>query len=152
MYALALASGSAPGFLDWNNNYGDEADLVVGTHCSNFPRSFMGAEVEISELDLLGETLGKDRCFGAVKGHVAPGPFTFFRMSTDDRQGRIASYLGSGALRPREREDLGPLGDLRPALSPRLAGGGAALYVDGVLSMDIQSIARGCLEIAEIPT
>ncbi len=96
MYALALASGSAPGFLDWNNNYGDREDLVVGTHCSNFPRSFMGADIEISELDILGETLGRDRCFGAVKGHVAPGPFTFLRMSTDDREGRIASYLGRG--------------------------------------------------------
>ena len=96
MYALALASGAAPGFLDWNNNYGDRDDLVVGTHCSNFPRSFMGAEVEISELDILGETLGRDRCFGAVKGHVSPGPFTFFRMSTDDGAGCIASYVGSG--------------------------------------------------------
>jgi L-fucose isomerase-like protein len=96
MYALALASGAAPGFLDWNNNYGDRDDLVVGTHCSNFPRSFMGAEIEISELDLLGETFGRDRCFGAIKGHVAPGPFTFFRMSTDDREGKIASYLGTG--------------------------------------------------------
>ena len=96
MYALALAGGSPPGFLDWNNNYGREADKVVCTHCSNYPKSFMGSEIEISNLDILGETLGRERCFGAIKGKVAPGPFTFFRMSTDDRMGMIRSYLGQG--------------------------------------------------------
>ena len=96
MYALLLASGQIPGFLDWNNNYADEPDKCVCTHCSNFPKSFMGNDVEISELDVLGETLGKENCFGAVKGHVAPGPMTFFRMSTDDRCGIIKAYLGEG--------------------------------------------------------
>jgi L-fucose isomerase-like protein len=96
MYALLLASGQIPGFLDWNNNYADEPDKCVCTHCSNFPKSFMGNDVEISELDVLGETLGKDNCFGAVKGHVAPGSMTFFRMSTDDRRGMIKAYLGEG--------------------------------------------------------
>jgi L-fucose isomerase-like protein len=98
MYALALATGNAPGFLDWNNNYGHEKDMVVGTHCSNFPKSFMGAEIEISNLDILGETIGQERCFGAVKGHVAPGDFTFFRMSTDDRRGEIRGYVGEGTF------------------------------------------------------
>jgi len=96
MYALALASGNAPGFLDWNNNYGDERDMVVGTHCSNYPKSFMGSEIEISNLDVLGETLGRERCFGAIKGKVAPGQFTFFRVSTDDQLGMIRSYVGHG--------------------------------------------------------
>jgi L-fucose isomerase-like protein len=96
MYVLLLASGQIPGFLDWNNNYADEPEKCVCTHCSNFPKSFMGNDVEISELDVLGETLGKDNCFGAVKGHVAPGPMTFFRLSTDDRRGMIKAYLGEG--------------------------------------------------------
>ena len=56
----------------------------------------MGSDIEISNLDILGETLGRERCFGAIKGKVAPGPFTFFRMSTDDRMGMIRSYLGQG--------------------------------------------------------
>ena len=96
MYALLLASGQIPGFLDWNNNYADEADKCVCTHCSNFPKSFMGNAVEISELDILGETLGREKCFGAVKGHVAPGPMTYLRISTDDRRGRVKAYLGEG--------------------------------------------------------
>lgn len=96
MYALALASGKAPGFLDWNNNYGNEVDKCVNTHCSNYPKSFMGTEIEISELDILGETLGRENCFGAIKGRVAPGEMTFFRMATNDTEGWIQSYLGEG--------------------------------------------------------
>ena len=96
MYALDLASGSPAALLDWNNNYADQADLVVGTHCSNYPKGFMGTPVEISNLDLLGETFGAENCFGAIKGHVAPGAFTFFRASTDDTRGCIKSYAGQG--------------------------------------------------------
>ena len=96
MYALLLASGTPPGFLDWNNNYGDEINKCVNTHCSNFPKSFFGVTPEIADLDILGETLGRENCFGAVKGKVAPGPMTYFRISTDDRRGMITSYLGQG--------------------------------------------------------
>ncbi len=96
MYALDLASGNPAALLDWNNNYGSRPDIVVGTHCSNFPRGFMGAPIEVSNLDLLGETFGKENCFGAIKGHVAPGPFTFFRVSTDDAEGRVKCYMGEG--------------------------------------------------------
>jgi L-fucose isomerase-like protein len=96
MYALDLASGKPAALLDWNNNYEGRPDLVVGTHCSNYPKSFMAANIEISNLDLLGETFGKENCFGAIKGHVAPGPFTFFRASTDDGEGRVKCYAGEG--------------------------------------------------------
>jgi L-fucose isomerase-like protein len=96
MYALLLASGNPPGFLDWNNNYAADRDKCINVHCSNYPKSFMGREVEISNLDVLGASLGPDRCFGAVKGQVAAGPMTFFRMSTDDPKGTIKTYLGEG--------------------------------------------------------
>lgn len=96
MYALTLASDKPSALLDWNNNYGQEKDLCVNTHCSNYPKSFMGCEVEISNLDLLGETFGPERCFGAIKGRVQPGNMTFFRISTDDTKGIIKAYLGEG--------------------------------------------------------
>jgi len=96
MYALLLASGKVPGFLDWNNNYGADREKCVNTHCSNYPQSFMGNDIEISELDILGATLGRERCFGAIKGHVAAGPMTFFRMDTDDTNGVIRAYVGEG--------------------------------------------------------
>jgi L-fucose isomerase-like protein len=56
----------------------------------------MGKEVEISNLDVLGAALGADRCFGALKGQVAAGPMTYFRMSTYDTEGVIKAYLGEG--------------------------------------------------------
>ena len=96
MYALALAAGTPSALLDWNNNYGDDRDMCVCTHCGNYPKGFVGGEIEISELDVLGETLGRDKSFGAIKGKVRPGPMTFFRMSTDDLHARIRAYVGEG--------------------------------------------------------
>ena len=96
MYALLLAGGNIPALLDWNNNYGNERDMCVCTHCSNYPKSFMDSDIEISKLDVLGTVLDRETCFGAIKGKVAAGPMTFFRVSTDDTVGRIKSYLGQG--------------------------------------------------------
>ena len=96
MYALVLASGNAPGFLDWNNNYGEDRDMCINTHCSNFPKSFIGKTPEISNLDVIGADVGYDISFGAIKAQVAAGPMTFFRMSTDDTLGLIKSYVGEG--------------------------------------------------------
>ncbi len=98
MYALALAADTPSAILDWNNNYGRERNKVVCTHCSNYPKSFFGSEVEIGSLDILGTVLGQEDTFGAVKGKVAPGKMTYFRISTDDTLGRIKSYLGEGEI------------------------------------------------------
>lgn len=96
MYMLALAAGRPPAILDWNNNYGEDRDMCVCTHCSNYPKSFFENEIEISNLDVLGTVLGQENCFGAVKGKVKAGPITYFRISTDDNYGMIKSYLGEG--------------------------------------------------------
>ena len=96
MYALALASGTPPALLDWNNNYGNEPNKCVCTHCGNFPKTFMGVEPEISNLDVLGTMIGPEKCFGAVKGKVQSGPMTYFRISTDDTKGVIKGYVGEG--------------------------------------------------------
>jgi L-fucose isomerase-like protein len=96
MYALLLAGGNPPGFLDWNNNFAGHPDKCVGTHCANYPKSFYGTEPEIGTLDILGNTIGREFCFGAVKGKVQPGEMTFFRISTDDTAGRIKGYVGHG--------------------------------------------------------
>ncbi len=96
MYSLLLATGTPPALLDWNNNFAEDRNMCVCTHCSNYPKSFMQNEIEISTLDILGTVLGHDDTFGAIKGKVAAGPFTFFRISTDDVIGTIKSYLGEG--------------------------------------------------------
>lgn len=96
MYALALAAEAPPAILDWNNNYGTQSDMCVCTHCGNFPKSFIGDTPEISNLDVLGTVIGSEKCFGAVKGKVKPGPMTFFRLSSDDGRGTLKAYVGEG--------------------------------------------------------
>jgi L-fucose isomerase-like protein len=96
MLASAKASGTAPAYMDWNNNCNDDRDSCICQHCSNFPKSFFASEMEIENLDVLGSTLGAERCFGACKGQVAPGPMTFAKISTDDRRGVMKLYVGEG--------------------------------------------------------
>lgn len=96
MYMLAMAAGRPPAILDWNNNFGEDRNMCVCTHCSNYPKSFFENEIEISNLDVLGTVLGQENCFGAVKGKVNAGPFTYFRLSTDDPKGIIRTYMGEG--------------------------------------------------------
>ncbi|MBN2164899.1 MAG: L-fucose/L-arabinose isomerase family protein [Marinilabiliaceae bacterium] len=98
MYALALAAQTPSAILDWNNNFAQNRDKVVCTHCSNYPKSFFDNEIEIGSLDVLGTVLGSEDTFGAVKGKVAPGKMTYFRISTDDNKGIIKSYLGEGMM------------------------------------------------------
>jgi len=96
MLALVLATGEPAALLDWNNNYGEDRDMCVNTHCSSYPKGFFRSNIEIANLDVLGASLGEDICFGAVKGKVAAGPMTYFRISTDDRSARIRAYVGEG--------------------------------------------------------
>lgn len=96
MLTLRLATGGYPGLMDWDNNYGDDRDKCVNVHCANYPREFFGCEVEIGHLDILGTTLGRENCFGALKGRIAPGDMTFLKISTDDQNGCIRAYVGEG--------------------------------------------------------
>jgi len=118
MYALLLASGNTPSFQDWNNNYNDDRDKCINTHCSSFPKSFMGREVEVSNLDIMGAALGGDSCFGAIKGQAAPGPITYFRASTDDPLGVIKCYVGEGEMTD---DSVG-----------NFQGGSAVLHIEGL--------------------
>jgi L-fucose isomerase-like protein len=98
MYALALAAQTPSAILDWNNNFGEDRNKVVLTHCSNYPKSFFQNDIEIGSLDILGTVLGSENTFGAIKGKVAAGNMTYFRISTDDRRGVIKSYMGEGTI------------------------------------------------------
>lgn len=98
MYALALAAETPSAILDWNNNFAEDRNKVVCTHCSNYPKSFFQNDIEIGSLDVLGTVLGSEDTFGAVKGKVAAGDMTYFRISTDDNRGLIKTYLGEGTM------------------------------------------------------
>ena len=98
MYALSLAAQGQSALLDWNNNFAEDRNKCVCTHCGNFPKSFVRNDLKLGTLGVLGRTLGKVNTFGAVYGKVTKGDFTFFRISTDDTKGAIKAYLGTGEI------------------------------------------------------
>ena len=98
MYALTLAAQGQSALLDWNNNFAEDRNKCVCTHCGNFPKSFVRNDLKLGTLGVVGRTLGKVNTFGAVYGKVTKGDFTFFRISTDDTKGAIKAYLGTGEI------------------------------------------------------
>ena len=95
MLALTLASKEPSAIADWNNNFAENRNKCVCTHCGNFPKSFIGNDN--LRLGPLG-VLGKINTFGAVYAKVSAGDFTFFRISTDDTKGMIKAYVGEGKM------------------------------------------------------
>jgi L-fucose isomerase-like protein len=97
MYALQLASGKPSALVDWNNNYGDDPDKCVFFHCGNWAKSFL-PDIKIATAEILGTTLGPENTYGAVAGRVPAGPVTYARISTDDLNGMITTYVGEGSM------------------------------------------------------
>jgi L-fucose isomerase-like protein len=95
MYALQLASGTPSALVDWNNNYGSDPDKCVLFHCGNWAKSFL-ADVKMANAEILATTLGTENTYGTVAGRTPAGPFSYARITTDDRHGRIRAYVGDG--------------------------------------------------------
>jgi L-fucose isomerase-like protein len=97
MYALQLASNKPSALVDWNNNYGDDPDKCVFFHCGNWAKSFL-PDIKIATAEILGTTLGPENTYGAVAGRVPAGPVTYARISTDDLNGLVSTYVGEGSM------------------------------------------------------
>ncbi len=98
MYALQLASDTPSALVDWNNNYGADPDKCVLFHCGNWAKAFLGDSMEMSNAPILGTTLGVENTYGTVVGRTPAGPFSYARVTTDDRHGVIKAYVGDGAF------------------------------------------------------
>lgn len=107
MLALQKASGAAPIYQDWNNNYKNVPDKCINVHCSNYPASVFAEKPEIANLDILATTLGVEYSFGALKGRVRPSEMTYLKVSTDDKNGCIKCYLGEGRFTDDELDTFG---------------------------------------------
>ena len=94
MYALSLASGNRAAVLDWNNNYADEQDKCILFHCGSAPRSMMTDAGRVTDHGILTSTLGKGCAYGCNVGRLAPTPFTYGSLLTDE--GDLCFYLGAG--------------------------------------------------------
>jgi L-fucose isomerase-like protein len=109
MYILVAASGSPAALLDWNNNYGDDPDKGVVFHCSNLPKAFFG-DCKMDYQEIIAGTVGKENTYGTIVGRIAPGPFTYLRVSTDDLHGRVRAYCGEGQFTSDKLQTFGGYG------------------------------------------
>ena len=112
MHALQLASGTPSALLDWNNNYGDDPDKAVCFHCSNLPKHFF-REVRMDFQAIIAGTVGRENTYGTCVGLVKPGPMSFARFSTDDREGIISGYVGEGEFTDDPLDTFGGAGVVR---------------------------------------
>jgi L-fucose isomerase-like protein len=106
MYAMQLASQRPSALVDWNNNYGSDPNKCVFFHCGNWAKSFLPG-IKISVAEILATTLGAENTYGAVAGRVPAGPVTYGRISTDDLQGKVRTYVGQGRLTDDTLETFG---------------------------------------------
>lgn len=109
MYALQQASVKPAALLDWNNNYGDDPEKGVVFHCSNLPKDFFGSHT-MDYQEIIAGSVGKDNTYGTIVGRVAPGPFTYARVTTDDLDGTIRAYVGEGRFTDDTLETFGGYG------------------------------------------
>src|SRR5579871_5690197 len=112
MHALQLASETPSALLDWNNNYGEDPDKAVCFHCSNLPKHFF-ADVRMDFQQIIAGTVGRENTFGTCVGRVKPSPMSFARFSTDDREGKIAGYVGQGEFTNDPLDTFGGAGVVR---------------------------------------
>lgn len=114
MYVLQEAARVPAALLDWNNDYGDDPNKGVVFHCSNLPKSFFvdeGADAHRMDFqEIIAASVGKENTYGTIVGRVAPGPFTFARITTDDLEGRMRAYVGEGVFTPDELRTFGGYG------------------------------------------
>ena len=94
MHALTLASGTVATCLDWNNNYGDDPDKCILFHCGPVPQSMMTAKGKVTDHSILANAIGAGCGYGCNTGRIAPTPFTFSSILTEE--GKVKTYLGQG--------------------------------------------------------
>ena len=109
MHALQLASETPSALLDWNNNYGTDPNKAVCFHCSNLPKHFF-KDVKMDFQEIIAGTVGKENTFGTCAGRVKAGAMSFARFSTDDANGKIRGYSGSGRFTDDPLETFGGAG------------------------------------------
>lgn len=106
MYALSIASMKPSSIADWNNNFGEDRDKCVMFHCGNYATEEL-INPFMATADIIGTTVGCENTCGAINGRMKCGPLTYFRLSTDDFEGRIKAYTGEGKFVDDELDTVG---------------------------------------------
>ncbi len=106
MYALQLATGTPAALVDWNNNYAGDPDKCVLFHCGNWATDFF-AEPKMGYAPILGSMVGDENTFGILDGRTPAGPFSYARITSDDRYGELRAYVGDGQFVDEPMETFG---------------------------------------------
>ena len=96
MTGLALASGCAPGCLDWNNNYGDDPDKCILFHCGPLPMDLMEGPGQVQQHKMLSKSYGQGCSWGLNVGKVKTGTITYAGMRTEN--GEVQFYVGTAEI------------------------------------------------------
>jgi len=96
MRALAAASGGAATCLDWNNNWGSEADKCILFHCGPVAASLMTDKGHIAEHFMFAKSFGSGCGWGPCQGRIRPGSMTYASSKTEN--GDVVFYSGEGRI------------------------------------------------------
>lgn len=96
MTGLTMASGSAPGCLDWNNNYGDELDKCILFHCGPLPMDLMEGPGQVQQHKMLSKSYGQGCSWGLNVGKVKTGTITYCGMRTEN--GEVQFYVDTAQI------------------------------------------------------
>jgi len=69
--------------------------------------------VRMDYQEIIAGTVGKLNTFGTCVGRVKAGPMSFCRVSTDDRAGKLRSYVGEGEFTNDPLDTFGGAGVVR---------------------------------------
>lgn len=94
MRALSLASEMPSTCLDWNNNYGEDANKCILFHCGPVPQSLMSAKGKVIEHAMFAKSFGAGCGWGCNVGRIAASPMTYASSKTED--GKLIFYLDEG--------------------------------------------------------
>ena len=79
----------------------------------------------MANAEILATTLGTENTYGTVAGRTPAGPFSYARITTEDKTGRIRAYVGDGEF---VDDELTTFGSSRGSSRAGIAGS-ATLYL-----------------------
>ena len=99
MMAMQQAGGdTSPMVQDWFAPFGDDQDACICIHCSNFAKEVFEEKPVIGVQGGQARIWGEACCYGSLKGRIKPGPMTYCKITTDDKDGVMKAYLGEGEI------------------------------------------------------
>lgn len=102
MRAMNLASQQPTTVLDWNNNYGDDADKVILFHCGPVAQTLMTGIGSVTEHKMFAKN-DPGSGWGCNEGRIKAFPMTYSNCQTKD--GKLIVYVSEAEFTADPIED-----------------------------------------------